>query len=111
MKLFIKMQINLNLNDGQQKKRKKGKLRVILEFDLQMLDSHKIPFGFGPRSCVGSRIAQNEIYSFTARILQDYRLKPSDPSLKIRGFQNLLYVPMPTPQIDFYSLVIKMIRS
>ena len=32
------------------------------------------PFGHGPRSCIGKRIAQAELYVLAVKILQKYRL-------------------------------------
>ncbi len=37
-----------------------------------------IPFGFGPRMCVGRRIAEQEIYLFIVRFLQKFKVEESN---------------------------------
>lgn len=33
-----------------------------------------LPFGFGPRTCIGKRIAELELNTFTARLIRNYRI-------------------------------------
>jgi cytochrome P450 len=58
-------------------------------------------FGVGPRMCVGSRIAQNEIHSFLSQICRDYELVLDPPDQTIGRTEKLLTVPDPFPQIRF----------
>jgi len=60
-----------------------------------------LPFGFGPRMCIGFRLATNEIYVFLARLLQDWQLTLADPSVEVRGVNVLLTRPTPAPEIVF----------
>lgn len=43
-----------------------------------------LPFGFGPRSCVGKRFAEMEIYVLIARVLKQYRIEFDYGPLKYR---------------------------
>lgn len=43
-----------------------------------------LPFGFGPRSCVGKRFAEIEINALLTRLLRKYRIEFNYGSLKYR---------------------------
>lgn len=58
-------------------------------------------FGVGPRMCVGSRVAQNEMHSFLSQIVRDYELALDPPDQEIKSTVKLLTVPDPFPQIRF----------
>jgi cytochrome P450 len=60
-----------------------------------------MPFGFGPRMCLGARLAQNEMYQFLARVVQDCELVLVDPSQQVRQVVHLVGKPDPTPKIAF----------
>ncbi|CRK87076.1 CLUMA_CG000842, isoform A [Clunio marinus] len=44
-----------------------------------------LPFGFGPRKCVGHRIAELEIEVLLTRIIRDYKVEWHYPDMKIRS--------------------------
>eukprot|EP01098_Paradermamoeba_levis_P012131 TRINITY_DN5252_c0_g1_i1.p1 TRINITY_DN5252_c0_g1~~TRINITY_DN5252_c0_g1_i1.p1 ORF type:complete len:383 (-),score=109.63 TRINITY_DN5252_c0_g1_i1:81-1229(-) len=46
-----------------------------------------MPFGRGPRMCIGSRVAEVELYSFITRLFQDYwvEVDPSSAPLKYKS--------------------------
>ena len=51
-------------------------------------DSHPfayLPFGFGPRMCVGKRLAELEIEVLVSRIIRDYKLEWNHPDIKIKS--------------------------
>ena len=35
-----------------------------------------IPFGHGPRSCIGRRVAENMVMIFLAKIVNNYKVQP-----------------------------------
>lgn len=41
-----------------------------------------MPFGFGPRACIGKRFAEMEVEIMLARILRQYRLEWNYPPIK-----------------------------
>ncbi|CAD7090148.1 unnamed protein product [Hermetia illucens] len=43
-----------------------------------------LPFGFGPRMCVGKRFAEMEIETLVARILRNFRVEWHHPDLKFK---------------------------
>lgn len=45
-----------------------------------------LPFGFGTRSCVGRRIAENMIYLSVANITKRYRLEPVEGAASVKPF-------------------------
>lgn len=62
-----------------------------------------LPFGFGPRMCIGRRVAELEMHLLTARLLQKFRLEPlSTVPLKVvtRG----LFVPEKSVDVKFIDI-------
>ncbi|XP_006821153.1 1,25-dihydroxyvitamin D(3) 24-hydroxylase, mitochondrial-like [Saccoglossus kowalevskii] len=58
------------------------------------------PFGFGPRQCVGRRVAELEIYITLTKILQNFRLEPnSDKPLEMTT--RLITVPATKLNLKF----------
>ena len=53
-----------------------------------------IPFGGGPRNCIGATYAQIEGRVVLARILQQFELKPS-PGQKVRPYMGATLEPRP----------------
>jgi len=65
----------------------------------EVLD-HKVmstPFGFGPRMCLGGRLAKNEIFSLVTRLVQDWEFTVE--SDYTRKDMKLLLQPDPSPSI------------
>lgn len=56
-----------------------------------------LPFGFGPRSCVGKRFAEMEIYVLLTRILKRYRIEYNYGPLTYR----YSFVLSPTSDLKF----------
>jgi cytochrome P450 len=59
------------------------------------------PFSVGPRMCIGSRIANMEIYSMLSRVIQDYKLRIAPTSPPTLGSNSFLYRPTPFPELEF----------
>eukprot|EP00475_Leptophrys_vorax_P028198 TRINITY_DN406_c0_g1_i1.p1 TRINITY_DN406_c0_g1~~TRINITY_DN406_c0_g1_i1.p1 ORF type:complete len:592 (-),score=132.84 TRINITY_DN406_c0_g1_i1:22-1797(-) len=55
-------------------------------------------FSFGPRMCLGARIAQLEIMAIVTRLIQDYKLEMADPNAKFRVISTLFNEPDPFPR-------------
>jgi len=58
-------------------------------------------FGFGPRSCLGQKLANVEIITFFSRLLQDYRFELDPPSQKFEATMHLTTIPEPMPKMKF----------
>jgi len=59
-----------------------------------------IPFGFGPRMCLGSRVASAEMNSLVARIVQDLKIEVIGEAPKDKVTIPFL-VPSPYPELKF----------
>lgn len=71
----------------------------------EVLD-HKVMatnFGFGPRMCLGARLAKNEIFSVVSRLVQDWEFTVDRPHEK-KVFK-LLISPSPSPSIHMQPRV------
>lgn len=79
---------------------RKGTEKEII--DHQLL---KNPFSFGPRMCLGSRLAEMEIKSLMTRIVQDYEfiLAYDCPVSEVEEF--LFLTPSPAPKFTIKSRV------
>jgi cytochrome P450 len=71
-----------------------------VDFGVKHPFSH-MPFGFGARMCLGSRVAYMEMYQFLARVVQDCELVLVDPTEEVRQVVHLVTKPQPTPKIAF----------
>lgn len=73
--------------------RRKGTPSEIL--DHRLLSS---PFSFGPRMCLGGRLAELEIKTLFSRIIQDWEitLAPDSPEVGVKEF--LFLSPFPAPK-------------
>ena len=45
-----------------------------------------LPFGFGPRMCVGRRFAELEIEVLTIRMIREFKLEWNHPELKFKSY-------------------------
>merc|ERR1712039_581665 len=69
----------------------------------EILD-HKLiakPFSFGPRMCLGARVADIEILSLLSRIVQDWRFFMDPPNQRYESKIYLLTRATPFPKITF----------
>lgn len=71
---------------------RKGTEREIIDHKLLAAN-----FGFGPRMCLGARLAVNEIYTMVARLLLDWEIEVARPHDRV--VLRLLRAPDPTPQL------------
>ncbi|XP_015120970.1 cytochrome P450 CYP12A2 [Diachasma alloeum] len=54
-----------------------------------------MPFGFGPRTCIGRRFAEMEIETLVMRIVKNFRVEWSNPPIQINsGFINTIASPL-----------------
>jgi cytochrome P450 len=69
----------------------------------EVVDHAMIPmeFSFGPRMCLGARIAQYEIMSLLTRIIQDYKIELADQPETIKVKSSMLNLPHPFPKFRF----------
>eukprot|EP00596_Hydrurales_sp_CCMP1899_P000479 CAMPEP_0119052606 /NCGR_PEP_ID=MMETSP1177-20130426/73847_1 /TAXON_ID=2985 /ORGANISM="Ochromonas sp, Strain CCMP1899" /LENGTH=555 /DNA_ID=CAMNT_0007032237 /DNA_START=128 /DNA_END=1796 /DNA_ORIENTATION=- len=58
------------------------------------------PFSFGPRMCLGGRLAELEIKTLFARLVQDWEftIAPDSPEVKVHEF--LFLTPLPSPKFE-----------
>lgn len=56
-----------------------------------------LPFGYGPRFCVGKRIAEMEIESFISRIFRRFKVEWNQPDMKVK----LTMVLLPDSELKF----------
>jgi cytochrome P450 family 12 len=45
-----------------------------------------LPFGFGPRMCIGRRFAEFEIEVLTIRMIREFKLEWHQPDLKLKSY-------------------------
>ncbi|KAF8782786.1 putative cytochrome P450 49a1 like protein [Argiope bruennichi] len=60
-----------------------------------------VPFGFGPRMCIGRRIAELEMFTLLTKIMQNFWVENKDDDLQIR-FQLVLMISSPL-KYEFYD--------
>ncbi|GBN30371.1 putative cytochrome P450 301a1, mitochondrial [Araneus ventricosus] len=60
-----------------------------------------VPFGFGPRMCIGRRIAELEMFTLLTKILQNFWVENKNDELQIR-FQLVLMISSPL-RYEFYD--------
>ena len=77
-------------------KARKGTPREALD---NKLLSH--PFGFGPRMCLGFRVADAEIRALTAQLVRDWEFELDPIGQDYALVQQLLISPMPFPKLKF----------
>jgi len=71
--------------------------------DKEILD-HKLlskPFGFGPRMCLGARVAEIELKTLITRLVLDWRFTLDTPNEPYKLIQGTLIRPAPCPKIKF----------
>jgi cytochrome P450 len=61
----------------------------------------QVQFGFGPRSCLGAKLATIQLMMFCSRLLQDYRFELDPPNQKWNEVRNLTCYPDPMPTFRF----------
>lgn len=79
-------------------KARKGTAREIMDNKLIAK-----PFSFGPRMCLGARVADVELLSFVARIVQDWRFVLDPTTQKYEAKAYLLTRATPFPNFRFES--------
>jgi len=57
------------------------------------LNFSTLPFGFGPRLCIGRRFAETEMYILTSRIVRDYQIVDMNKCGLIEQATNMLLTP------------------
>jgi len=58
-----------------------------------------LPFGFGARMCLGSRLAETEIIAFFSSVLQKYKIKVKNGPFRV--INDPVSKPFPDPQYEF----------
>lgn len=70
-----------------------------------VMDSHPfayLPFGFGPRICIGKRFAELEIEVLVARLMREFRVEWNHPDLKFKS--TLVNIPDGPLKFKFIDL-------
>jgi cytochrome P450 len=60
-----------------------------------------VQFGFGPRQCLGAKLANIEIMMFFSRLMQDYRIELDPPTQTWGVSSAMTTVPDPMPTLKF----------
>lgn len=63
-----------------------------------------LPFGFGPRMCIGRRFAETEMYILTSRIVRDYKIVDMNGGHMIEPSTNMLMMPKEPVKLRFQKL-------
>lgn len=73
----------------------------------EVLDNKMLndPYGFGPRKCLGFRIADVKIKALTSRLIRDWKIEldPSEQDYKITSSDTSFLRPTPFPKLKFTS--------
>lgn len=59
-----------------------------------------LPFGFGPRMCIGRRVAELEMYLLTSRIIQNFEIRPTEGE-PVEVISRGLLVPSRSVNVQF----------
>jgi len=70
---------------------------------LEALDHNLLahPFSFGPRMCLGARVAQAELHAMIARLVRAFRFKTDVSAARWEVRNDFLTKPTPFPKINF----------
>jgi len=63
-----------------------------------------LPFGFGPRMCIGRRFAETEMFILTSRMVRDYKIVDMNGGHLIEPSTNLLMMPKEPLKLRFEKL-------
>eukprot|EP00475_Leptophrys_vorax_P007209 TRINITY_DN1456_c0_g1_i2.p1 TRINITY_DN1456_c0_g1~~TRINITY_DN1456_c0_g1_i2.p1 ORF type:complete len:517 (+),score=97.44 TRINITY_DN1456_c0_g1_i2:113-1663(+) len=62
-----------------------------------------VNFGFGPRSCLGAKLASIELLLFFSRLVQDFKVELDPPGQKWNYRSTLTNNPYPMPKLKFIA--------